>query len=260
MTSSQRLRIGVLGLWLLAATAAHAATLTGADLRALADFPVQIPTVDGTSLRFGPALSSNFERMMDFPVGGYLVGNTLDYAVKMTRLTSEHDPLIGISDGTTIVANYAGDNDDGTFGINLWSDDGTTSSFHGFGSDTRVSDVGYPPIGGQYEIRTHFEFRADGVYVEGVMNGVRLSHTFPNVLDTSQLKLVIVHDNEISEEYQLDELVLGAADARAGGPVVGWGLGFTPAGAVTAVAASRHPNCAIRPGPGALGRAPARAI
>lgn len=205
----QRLRAAALGLALLA-PATQAATLTGADILALGTFPTGNVTLDGSSLVIGPATQYTYQKMLSLPVSAFLDGNTLDLSLNMTRLEcafgcgGDSNPIIGISDGTNVVILAPGEDGNGALSTAAMNDLGDHGSFHY--AILLASNVGFPAYGDTYEFTAHYEFSPSGTFVEGSMNATTVSYNHAFVLDTSNLHLVLFHDNDLGERYQINAL------------------------------------------------------
>ncbi|MFZ5724579.1 MAG: hypothetical protein ACOY33_13085 [Pseudomonadota bacterium] len=214
----QRLRAATLALC-LCAPATQAATLTGADILAQGTFPTGGVTLNGTSLVVGPASGQYaYQKMISLPVSSFLDGNTLDLRLDMTRLAcafgcgDDSNPIFAISDGVNAIVLAPGEDFNGALGAGAMPDLGThAGSF--YYATTLGFNVGYPPVGGTYSFTVHYEFNATSTYTEGTMNTTTISYLHPIALDTNNLSLVLFHDNDYGEQYQID--VVDAPNAPA---------------------------------------------
>lgn len=190
---------------------AQATTLTGADIFAQATFPTGGATLNGTSLVIGPSSLYTYQKMLSLPVSTFLDGNTLDVSFDMTRLAcayscgGDSNPIIGISDGNIVIVLAPGEDFNGALGVSAWYDLGDQASSFLY-AITLATNVGYPDIGGNYNFTLHYEFGATGTYTEGAMNAATISYSHPYALNTSNLHLVLFHDNDFGEQYQINAL------------------------------------------------------
>ena len=181
-------------------------------------FPTITPTLDGTSLVFGPGgVHDKLIAFSLFPDEDFSTSSTVTFSVtiNMTHLaciaacvgSEDHDPHIMIGDGSSLVGAMAADNVNGQgFGVEM-TDAGT------FGKDRSVNllfeNVGYPSIGEDFDIEVLFT-------LTDLMTIVDISYlagtgTFSSsmILDRSQdLTFFLIRDNDTGEQYQVNSLTI----------------------------------------------------
>lgn len=202
---------GVLGGLMLSGSVL-ASTILGSQLLGVATFPNQQPQVTGTSLFFGAANSSAFEKLMTFPVTQYIHNDELDITFNLTRLDcapntcgNDFNPIFGLSDGNKIVILSIGEDFNGAIGASAMPDLGAYAGYFYYAS-TLASGYGFPAAGGQISFRVKYQLGSANTVTEGWIDGVNVSYTHPIALNPAHLSLVLVHDNDRGEQYQIDSL------------------------------------------------------
>lgn len=198
---------------LLSVADAGTLSFSGADLAASpkATFPSGIPTIVGSSLRFDPT-SSAWPILLSLSLAspGELpsLPATIDISMNLTRLTADWDPKIVIGDGTNLVGINLSDNYPGiTFATLL---DGATnaSSF----SSTLPGPIGFVDIGSSLTLDMAITLFSDSTTVTGTLLGETRSLSGLVALDgLAPLRLALVGDNELGEQYQLNSVTVSAA-------------------------------------------------
>ncbi len=208
-----------IGLVVSSLTGAAPLTLTGAELYAnsAVTFPTIQPTLNGSSLVFGPG--GQFVKLMvvDLPAVGIVLGveQPLTVTVNFTRLAAasgqpwDFDPYIFVGDGSYLLGASIADNISGAGTAQEFADSGTSGSY--ISSTVVFGDAGYPPIDGTVEVDFAFKFGgtvADMTMAFGAGSG---SHTFSRTLNVaSGLDLILLKDNDGGEQYQVNFITLDA--------------------------------------------------
>lgn len=211
-----------LGMIFLSSSASAQCTINGSDLLAYpgATFPTITPTTTGTSLSFG-AGSSNDEIIMTFPVvpSGTLL-STSDFTVNvlmyMKRISSDNDPIMGITDGNAtdfsgIIANDGSSHFDvnGTLTGNNASIAYTTigacnGSCGSAVGDTYSVDMTFSVVSGVTSVTFTTEQGA---------NTSTSTSTYPQVYDPSTgINFALLRQSS-GETYQVDSVVIACATA-----------------------------------------------
>jgi hypothetical protein len=187
-------------------------------------FPTTEPTLEGTSLVFGPG-DVIFGKLLVLPIipaGTFSTCSALPVSISMnlTRLPcigsfgcagapEDWDPLIGLGDGTNLFAGELSDwyNGEGRASHSL--DLGDTKSQVSWTS--LFTDAGFPNIGESVDVDVVFiledtETTVNLSFLDGSGN-----FTFSTALDcTAELSLLMFLDNDPGEQYQINSVTIPA--------------------------------------------------
>ena len=169
-------------------------------------FPGRTPSVVGTSLVFGTG--DNNAKLFEFPLVSSGILSPADPAVvllsvDLTRVTSDYDPVFGVSDGTTCAAFLTTDAG-ATFATNA-QDVGTTL-LHGQGDRTTLfTDAPYPPVGSSFEVNATFTLQDTLTNVAVVALG-DAGNADKTAIDWPEGFSLVFASMTASEEYQLNSL------------------------------------------------------
>jgi hypothetical protein len=199
-------------------------TLTGAELLSNPNisFPAGTPNVNGSSIVFQNG-GQSFDKLMviDLYSPGELSGNTptsFSVSINMTRLACvpnpdcpadpyDWDPHIMLTDGTNLLGAVISNNNNGDALIAELDDLGDIGTNRTL--TPLFTNAGFPDIGSSIDIDVTFTLddTSTGIDVSFLSgSGQFISNT---VLDyTAPIKLVLLRDNDIGEEYQLNTLTL----------------------------------------------------
>lgn len=196
---------------------AAAITMTGADLYAspYIVFPTTQPVLSGNSLVFGPGASS--KKLFELSLGqlGLPLTSPLSLTVNMTRLAcvdscawgdiGDWDPGIYLGDGQKLIGFKLADNILGWAGIE-YPDTGIQLSNDVY---TDFPGTSFPAIGESVEINATFTFDVLQTLIHLAFLNESGTYSTGSTLDTgSGLKLVLAHDNDAGEQYQINSISL----------------------------------------------------
>ncbi len=152
---------------------------TGADIFNNPDFsfPTRPASLNGTILEFDPGAVVDLDnevlfRYPLFPAGTFAQADPLSISVTMelVRRTFDFDPAIAISDGTSVVAFLAG-NDNGGQAFSLTATDAGTIMPNQAIQNTLFANAGYPNIGGTLTVTADFTLEALQTSLSGSFGG-----------------------------------------------------------------------------------------
>jgi len=176
-------------------------------------FPTTEPTLDGSSLVFGPGLEPN-GKLIQFTVKGN--NRNQDMLVKvnatLTRLSADWDPYFVLSDGARWVGVAIFDpsaSSSPTGGMARM--EGTDLGDRGLpdyytGSIVVVAQGGFPEVGGSVDVTLEFLLSDYSTTVSGYMLGGTGSFIAPALNRASSISVVLMRDNESNESYAVEDL------------------------------------------------------
>ncbi len=202
-------------------------TWTGEELRndPREVFPTRTPTLQGTSLLFGTG-SVFAEKLLELelfpqnalnPADPMVVHILANFTVQQSTwptYPTDHDPGIGVGDGTLFGGFLAADNYGGDGGARLYHDLGTAGEGFRF-ADELFTGAGYPAIGNPLTIESRITLTTASTDVWGAFGSKSGSHTFPEAFDVNAPLNFVFFAHDAEEKYKLNWLSLEVDGTRA---------------------------------------------
>lgn len=189
-------------------------TLTGADLYddPSVTFPTTQPTLDGSSLIFGPS-NTGLEELLVFSLG-HVGEGTVSVTANLTHLActgscvgdEDFDPHFLIGDGNNYVGAVIADNVGGQFLGTTMTDSGTVGTNRTL--DSVFTGAGYPAIGETFDVYIDFLITSTLTTVNvSFLSGTGTFNSSSIVIDPlADLGFVFMRDNDAAEQYQINSL------------------------------------------------------
>lgn len=188
-------------------------TLTGADLLAnpLVQFPIGAPSLNGTSVHYGGSAMS-FGELVSIPLAQFGIGfdgspTTISFSVNLRRMTVDWDAFIVLGDGTSLLGAAAGDNSNGQAAAEVMDDLGDSGSSPV--ATILYTDAGFPAVDEFLDVALSFLLETTQTTMEVSFGTGSATHVFAQSFSAgAPLSLVLLRDNDISEQYQLRSITL----------------------------------------------------
>jgi len=200
---------------LFAINLSHATTINYSGLQLYQDLNTQYfsetPTVSGTSLIWGAGTQAR-AKLFEYELfsAGELLGSSATISVEMnlTRLGTDWDPRFGITDGSTIVMPGVGDNFGGLATIGTMTDYGSYGTVDPGVGGIVFDNAGYPAIGSRFDV--HIDFFISELITTATVSYFGSTGTldFAALDFNNAISFDFIRDNELNEQYQLNDIKL----------------------------------------------------
>ncbi len=202
-------------------------TLTGAQLYgdSRVTFPTRTPVLQGTSLLFD-AGNSPIEKLLVMellpqyslnPNEPVIVHSLVNFTVMRSTWPTapeDHDPGIGVGDGTLFGGFLAGDNFGGDGSARLYHDLGTVGQGFIY-ADELFTGAGYPAIGGSLTVEARITLTSASTEIYGAFGSKSGSHTFAEGFDLNAALNFVFFAHDAEERYQLNWITVEVEGTRA---------------------------------------------
>jgi len=192
-------------------SAVHATpiSLTGEELYndPQVSFPTTAPILTGTSLFFDSGVRE-FEKLFVLPLypASTSTSGPIEVSISMnlTRLTSDWDPHLLLSDGNTLVGPVIADNVGGQALATVMTDLGDVGQRDVLQSV--MTGAGYPAIGESFDVDALFTVDKLLTTVDVAFLSGSTTFTTSALDPTAGLSFVFMRDNDVGEQYQVNSI------------------------------------------------------